>query len=92
MTRICNKLMEKAGREGGGDWEATRNSWGQGWMMERGLFFTLTIFFRESSHPGFSIWVSPPAKFLPQIESLYLQNSKILNYLNVRESLFDRSR
>lgn len=42
---ICNKLVEKAGgKEGRGDWEATRNPWGQGWMMEWGLFFTLTIF------------------------------------------------
>ena len=45
MSRSCDKLVEKAGGEGArGDWEATRNPRGQGWMMEWGLFFTLTNF------------------------------------------------
>lgn len=57
-----------------------------------GFIFHVNDFFRESSHPGFSIKVSPPAKFLAQIEPSYPQNSKIVNCQNVRESLFDKSR
>ena len=59
MSRSCDKLVEKAGGEGArGNWEATRNPRGQGWMMERGLFFTLTIFPRKFpsrfQHLGFT--------------------------------------
>lgn len=49
----CNKLVEKAGGEGGlGGYS---KSMGTGMDDGMGFIFHVNDFFRESSHPGFSI-------------------------------------
>lgn len=55
MTRSCNKLVKKAGGEGWGGLGGYSKSMGTGMDDGAGFIFYVNNFFRESSHPGFSI-------------------------------------